>query len=60
MFCITLMIIAGYLTYVGAEYIAIKSILVAVVMTIVEAVSIKGTDNLTVPIIITLAVKLLV
>lgn len=59
MFCITLMIIAGYLTYVGAEYIAIKSILVAVVMTIVEAVSIKGTDNLSVPLLTSLLVLLM-
>ena len=59
MFSITLMIIAGYLTYVGAEYIAIKSILVAVVMTIVEAVSIKGTDNLSVPLLTSLLVLLM-
>ena len=59
MFLITLMIVAGYFTYAGATYIAIKSILIAVVMTIVEAVSIKGTDNLSVPLLTSLLVMLM-
>lgn len=54
MFIVTLIIIAGFLTYNEATNIAIKSILVAILMTIVEAVSIKGTDNITVPLITSL------
>lgn len=54
MFLVTLIIMAGFLTYNEATNIAIKSILVAILMTIVEAVSIKGTDNITVPLITSL------
>ena len=54
MFCITLIIMAGFLTYNEATNVAIKSILVAILMTVVEAVSIKGTDNITVPLITSL------
>ena len=60
MFCVTLMIFVGFLVYSNAEYIAIKSVLVAILMTIVEAVSIKGTDNLTVPLITSLLALLMV
>lgn len=60
MFLVTLMIIAGFLIYSQSDYIAIKSILVAVLMTIIEAVSIKGTDNLTVPLLTSLMAFLLV
>ena len=59
MFCVTLIIFVGFLVYSNAEYIAIKSILVAILMTIVEAVSIKGTDNLTVPLITSLLALLM-
>lgn len=59
MFLVTLIIIAGFLTYNEATNIAIKSILVAILMTIVEAVSIKGTDNITVPLITSLLAILL-
>lgn len=60
MFLVTLMIIAGFLTYNNASYVAIKSILVAVLMTIIEAISIKGTDNLTVPLLTALFAGLLI
>lgn len=60
MFCITLMIMAGFLKYSNASLIAIKSILVAVLVTFIEAVSIKGTDNLTVPLTTSLLAMLLV
>ena len=53
------MIVAGYFTYINASYIAIKAILVAVIMTIVEAVSIKGTDNISVPLLTSLFVMLM-
>ena len=60
MFCITLMIMAGFLKYSNASYVAIKSILVAGLITFIEAVSIKGTDNLTVPLATSLLAILLV
>lgn len=60
MFCVTLIIFVGFLVYSNSEYVAIKSILVAILMTIVEAVSIKGTDNLTVPLITSLLALLMV
>lgn len=60
MFCVTLMIMAGFLTYNNAEFVAIKSILVAVLMTIIEAISLKGTDNLTVPLLTSLFAGLLI
>ena len=54
MFCVTLIIFLAFLTYSNSEYVAIKSILVACLMTIIEAVSVKGTDNLTVPLVTSL------
>ncbi len=60
MFFVTLLIIAGFLQYSMADYVAIKSILIAALMTIVEAVSIKGTDNITVPLLTSLMAFLMV
>lgn len=60
MFCVTLIIFVAFLTYSNSEYIVIKSILVATLMTIIEAISIKGTDNLTVPLITSLLALLMV
>lgn len=60
MFCVTLIIFAAFLTYSNAEFVAIKSILIAILMTIIEAVSIKGTDNITVPIITSLLALLMI
>lgn len=60
MFCITLIIFVAFLIYNNADYTAIKAILVAMLMTIIEAVSIKGTDNLTVPLITSLLALLMV
>ena len=56
MFLVTFIIIAGYLTYVEASGVLLKAILVAIVMTVIEAVSKKGTDNITVPLITSLIV----
>lgn len=58
MLIVTIIIIGSFLTYSNADYVAIKTILVAALMTIIEAVSIKGTDNLTVPLITSLLVLL--
>lgn len=54
MFAITCIILSGFLYYYSAEYWAIKSIVVAGIMTLIEAVSIKGTDNITVPLLTSL------
>jgi phytol kinase len=54
MFLVTFIIVVGYLTYVESSAVFIKSVLVAAVMTIVEAISKKGTDNITVPLITSL------
>lgn len=60
MFLVTLIIIAGFLTYNQSTYVAIKSILTALLITFVEAVSIKGTDNLSVPLLTSLFAFLLI
>ena len=51
MFLITLLIHLIYFGVVGTEYFILKAIIVAILATIMEAVSIKGTDNIIVPII---------
>ena len=45
----TFIIISGFLAYLSIPNWFFKAILIAVVDTILEAISIKGTDNLTVP-----------
>ena len=49
MLIISFIIIAIYLCTIGSTLWLLKSIIVAIILTVVEAVSIKGTDNLTVP-----------
>ena len=56
MFIISLIIISCALAYFNIQFWYIKSIIIALVATIFEAISVKGTDNLTVPIITTLMV----
>jgi len=56
MFIISLIIISCALAYLNIQFWYIKSIIIALVATIFEAISVKGTDNLTVPIITTLMV----
>ena len=48
---IALIITAIFMAFYGVNMWIIKSILIATIMTIIEAVSIKGTDNITVPLI---------
>lgn len=60
MFLITLIIIAGFLQYSGISYVLLKSVLASLCITFIEAVSIKGTDNLTVPLITALIAGILV
>lgn len=54
MFVVTLIILFMFLKYIEAEYVLIKSIMIAVLMTLIEAVSIRGTDNITVPLVTSL------
>ncbi len=49
MFIITFIILAIFL--INVQFWYIKAIIASIIITIVEAVSIKGTDNLTVPLI---------
>jgi phytol kinase len=50
MFCTTFIILSGFLAYSGIINWFFKAISIAIIDTILEAISIKGTDNLTVPI----------
>ena len=49
MFIVTMLIISIYLAIVGASYWILKTIIASLILTILEAISIKGTDNITVP-----------
>ena len=51
MFVVSLIILALFLYNAGSTLWVLKSIIIALIMAIVEALSIKGTDNLTVPVI---------
>ncbi len=50
MLIISFIIVAIYLICINSMYWCIKAIIIALIITIIEAVSIKGTDNITVPI----------
>lgn len=54
MFAISLVVCLIIFRILNVEYFVIKSIGVAVVATVLEAVSIKGLDNITVPVIVTM------
>ena len=60
MFVITFMIMTGFFYYVGASLWLLKAFVVAIIMTLVEAVCPKGTDNLGVPLITSLLAGLLI
>lgn len=49
MFIVTFIISSGFLAYCGIVNWFFKAILISIVDTILEAVSVKGTDNITVP-----------
>lgn len=59
MFVVTLIIMTGFFYYVGASVWLLKAVVVALIMTIVEAVCPKGTDNLGVPLLTSLLAGLL-
>ena len=50
MFIVSTIIIAVYLICTNAQLWIIKSIIMGIILTVIEAISIKGTDNLTIPI----------
>ncbi len=50
MFVITLLIIGVYLSITNSPFWIIKSIICSLILTLIEAISIKGTDNITIPI----------
>ena len=56
MFIISLIIISGAFAYLGINLWLIKSILIAFIVTVFEAISPKGTDNLTIPLLTSLLV----
>ena len=49
MFCITFIILSGFLAYFNIAFWYLKAAFLAFILTVIEAISIKGTDNLTVP-----------
>lgn len=51
MLIISFGIIFAVFNYLGTQYTIAKAILVAIIATVFEAVSIKGTDNITVPLL---------
>lgn len=60
MLVVTSIILLGFMYYSQAQYWALKAIVIAGIMTLVEAVSIKGTDNITVPLLTSLLAFLMV
>lgn len=50
MFIVTFIIVAIYLIYINSPLWYVKAIVIGLIITVLEAVSIKGTDNITVPI----------
>lgn len=56
MFIISLIIISALLSFFNVDLWLVKSTIIALIATLIEAISIKGTDNLFVPIITTLMV----
>lgn len=59
MLIISFILLAVFLYSSGSNLWILKSVIVAIILTIVEAVSIKGTDNLTVPIIATILLSII-
>lgn len=51
MLLITFIIISGFLVYTQVQDWFVKAIIISVIVALIEAISIKGTDNLTVPLI---------
>lgn len=60
MFIVTLIIMTGFFYYMNANLWMIKAIVIATVMTFVEAACPKGTDNLSVPLLTSLLALLFI
>jgi len=60
MYIFSLIIFGVLFLILGTSYWWIKAIGLAILMTAVEAVSIKGTDNLTVPLLASLLFGLMI
>lgn len=60
MFLISFIIFAIFLCYYNVNLWIVKSIVTAIAITILEAISIKGTDNITVPLASSLIVYFLI
>lgn len=60
MFIVTLIIMLATLFYFNAELWSLKAIVIALIMTVIEAVSIKGTDNISVPLLTSLLTFLMI
>ena len=59
MFVVTLLVVAGFFYYFTVPHWILKSIFISALITIIEAISIKGTDNLTVPLLTSFLVYLM-
>ena len=49
MLIITFIILSGFFVYTNVAWWFVKASILALIITVIEAVSIKGTDNITVP-----------
>ena len=56
MLIVSLIISILIFSFIGIEYLILKAFLIAIIATILEAISVKGLDNITVPLIITVIV----
>lgn len=59
MFFVSFIIIAIFLCSINSNLWLVKSIILSAMLTVIEAVSIKGTDNITVPVISSLLLTLI-
>lgn len=50
MFIVSFIIVSIYLIYINNPFWYLKGIIISLIITVLEAISIKGTDNITVPI----------
>lgn len=57
MLIISFIIISTFFVYLGIGFWYLKALVLSIIITIVEAVSSKGTDNVTVPIVTALLVS---
>ena len=56
MFIISFLVTLLTFIYMGINVILLKALIIALISTVIEAISIKGLDNITVPLLITLIV----